>query len=259
MTTHNQTTPVATRSHFQGVWNIVRFNYEFFVLSFLVVVGAFCVAQATNTVLLQVFSYLVSAGAFIATLVSLGVSWYVYDYSPLHTFHWLDSLIPQTTGNALNIHAGFDETSELLLARYPRFSLDVIDFYDPLHHTERSIKRARRAQPPFPGTRSASATDLRLPAQHYQVVFLLLAVHEIRSRDERIAFLNQLKVALTDNGVVIVVEHARDLANFCAYSIGFFHFLPVRELCEDFATAGLQIKNRSRITPFVRVYSLATL
>jgi len=258
MTTDNQTTPVAIRPHFQGVWNIVRFNYEFFVLSFLVVLGGFCVAQVTDTISVQVCCYLVSAGAFVATLVSLGVSWYVYDHSPLYTLRWLDLLLPQTAGNALNIHAGFDETSELLLARYPRLSLDVIDFYDPVHHTERSIKRARRAQPPFPGTRAATASDLGLATQHYQAIFLILAVHEIRTRDERITFLNQLRVALAHNGVVVVVEHARDLANFCAYSIGFFHFLPVRRLCADFAAAGFQIKNRSRITPFVRVYSLAS-
>lgn len=259
MTTRNQTSPVATRRRFQGIWNIVRFNYEFFILSSVVVVGAFCVGQVTDIVSLQVWSYLVSAGAFVATLVSISVSWYVYDYSPLYTFRWLDSLLPETAGHALNIHAGFDETSELLLARYPGLSLDVIDFYDPMHHTERSIKRARRAQRPFPGTRAAAASELGLPTQHYQAIFLILAVHEIRSHDERVAFLNQLRVALAYNGVVIVVEHARDLANFCAYTIGFFHFLPVRELYAEFAEAGLQIKRRFRITPFVRVYSLMSV
>jgi hypothetical protein len=258
MTFPNQTSLVPTRSHFQGVWNIVRFNYEFFVLSFLVVVFSFCFAQVAETEWVQVCSYLVSAGAFVATLVSLGVSWYVYDYSPLYSFHWLDPLLPHKTGHALNIHAGFDETSEGLLARYPGFSLEVVDFYDPLRHTERSIKRARRAQPTFPGTRTASAADLRLPAQYYKEIFLILAVHEIRDRNERVTFLEQLKTALTHDGTIIVVEHARDLANFLAYSVGFLHFLPIRQLRGDFTAAGLEIRHHSRITPSIRVYSLVS-
>jgi hypothetical protein len=245
------------RGPFQGVWNIIRFNYEFFIFSFFVVAICGVIAGTADSGVIILISSLIALGTLLATLASLVVSWFIYDRSPLYSLRWLDSLLPADTQRALNIHAGFDETSQALLNRYPGVALEVIDFYDPLRHTERSIRRARASQPVFPGTKSVAAADLRLPSQHYQAIFLILAVHEIRERAERVAFLEQLKSALTPNGALIVVEHARDLANFCAYSIGFFHFLPLGELQDDFTAAGLKIKDYSRITPFVHVYCLA--
>lgn len=246
------------RGPFQGVWNIIRFNYEFFVFSFLVVAICGFIAGTVNSGAITLIASLIALGTLLATFASLVVSWFIYDRSPLYSLRWLDSLLPANTQRALNIHAGFDETSQPLLKRYPGLALEVIDFYDPLRHTERSIKRARASQPVFPGTRSVAAADLRLTNQHYQAIFLILAVHEIRDRTERVVFLEKLKSALTPDGALIVVEHARDLANFCAYSIGFFHFLPRRELQDDFTAAELRIKDYSRITPFVHVYCLGT-
>jgi hypothetical protein len=244
------------RHPLQGVWNIVRFNYEFFIVAMLVVMSSGYLGVEAASPLISILGLLVATGTILSTFVSLGVSWYIYDASPLYSLTWLDPLLPTLTGAALNIHAGFDETSALLQQRYSGFSIDIIDFYDPAHHTERSIRRARRTYPPFPGTRTASSMNLELPTNYYQVVFLILAVHEIRNEAERITFFSQLKSSLVADGKVIVVEHARDMANFFAYTIGFFHFLPVRQLINDFTAAGLRITHQARLTPWIRVYSL---
>jgi SAM-dependent methyltransferase len=131
-----------------------------------------------------------------------------------------------------------------------------MDFYDPLRHTERSIRRARKVQQPYPGTKRVSPSTLVLKPERYVVIVLILALHEIRDAQERAIFLRALRDALAPGGRLIVVEHARDLANFMAYTIGFFHFLSVRSLLTAFSLGGLQISAQRRITPFVRVFSL---
>ena len=60
--------------------------------------------------------------------MSLLVSWYVYDLSNLYKLSWL---FPNNDNiKIVNIHAGFDETSVLLSAKFPNAELIVFDFYD---------------------------------------------------------------------------------------------------------------------------------
>lgn len=244
------------RRPLQGVLNIVQFNYDYFIIAAVVFAGACYLSAAAHSALLSTLCALVAAGTLLSTCGSLAASWYIYDYSPLTRLSWLDGVACAKSGQALNLHAGFDESSEILTLRYPELALSVVDFYDPATHTERSIKRARALYPPFPGTRSAPASTLDLPAQRYAVIFVILALHEIRNPAERQHFLQQLKAALIPGGTIVVVEHARDLANFLAFTIGFFHFLPTRTFLNDFAAAGLQVTARSHITPFIQQYTL---
>ncbi|MES2649184.1 MAG: hypothetical protein V4717_20065 [Bacteroidota bacterium] len=50
--------------------------------------------------------------------------------------NWLNGIVVKKGDTIINVHAGFDETSSLLAARYPAAFLKVFDFYDPLKHTE---------------------------------------------------------------------------------------------------------------------------
>jgi hypothetical protein len=75
-------------------------------------------------------------------------------------------------------------------------------------------------------------------------------------REERIQILKELVKALRQDGQIVVVEHLRDVPNFLAYNIGFFHFLSGREWSHNFQHAGLIIVRRSKITPFVNVFIL---
>ena len=124
----------------------------------------------------------------------------------------------------VNIHAGFDETSILLSTKFPDAELIVFDFYDPEKHTEVSIKRARKAYPSYPNTKKIITSTIPLGDSCADKIFVTLAAHEIRDDNERIIFFKELYRILKTGGQIFVTEHHRDLYNFIAYTIGFFHF-----------------------------------
>lgn len=196
----------------------------------------------------------VAVGVLATTIISLLVSWYVYDWSELYRLEWMPEV--PAGANIVNIHAGFDETSALLADKYPAADLRVLDFYDPQLHTEVSIKRARRAYPPYPGTVSISTNDLGLEENSIDVVFLLLAAHEIRNLEERAKFFQQLGRALKPDGRLVLTEHLRDGPNAFAYSFGVFHFLPYHEWRTTFSMAQLELVGAQKITPFLTTFTL---
>jgi hypothetical protein len=98
------------RKPFQGITNIIRFNWHFYVIA---------VVLSLLFIWVNLFIvYLILAG----TLLSLFVSYYIYDHSTLYSLNWINSIQPQ---KIINIHAGFDETSALLAAKYPNALLTV--------------------------------------------------------------------------------------------------------------------------------------
>ncbi len=236
------------RRPFQGVWNVVRFNWPLYLLS----LGPALVLLSLSRLLdrpyrwgLDVASLLLMAPA----LVSLLVTFFVYDLSGLYRMDWCGA--PAAGACIVNIHAGFDETSVLLQERFPAAELIVLDFYDPARHTEASIRRARRTCRPFPGTRSISAANVLLPDDSADKIFLTLSAHEIRDSDERIALFQALQRSLKPAGQILVTEHLRDLPNFLAYNMGFFHFLPRSAWDKTFHAAGLKIAAEKKTTPFI--------
>lgn len=241
------------RKPFQGVWSIVRFNWHFFALS----LGLSLVLLSLSSVLPGPYRLLAAvccAFLLAVTLLSLLASWYVYDLSGLYRMDWCGAC--PSGGKIVNIHAGFDETSDLLKAKYPGCDLIVLDFYDPVKHTEISIRRARKACPCFPGTMHINTAEVPLPSDSADKLFLILAAHEIRGDDERIAFFRELNRAVRQAGQIVVAEHLRDLPNFLAYTIGSFHFLPRATWIETFRAASLRIAKESRINPFITTFFL---
>jgi len=243
------------RKPFQGVWNIVRFNWHFYVLAVLAAVILLGV-NAWFPGWYSPYVYPLLALGGVVTVVSLLVSFYVYDLSPLYSLSWLEGVQIIDDDILVNIHAGFDETSVLLKKRFPKADLRVFDFYDPAKHTEVSIERARKAYPPYPGTLKVETDQILLPSGAADAVFLLLAAHEIRNDDERVVFFCEVRRLLKTDGVVVVVEHQRDLPNFLAYNIGFFHFLSKNTWLETFEKSNLHLEKKSKITPFLTVYIL---
>ena len=53
------------------------------------------------------------------------------------------------------------------------------------------------------------------------------------------------------------MEHQRDVYNFLAYNIGFFHFLSATTWKQTFAGAGLSESRTIKITPFITTFILA--
>jgi hypothetical protein len=231
------------RKPFQGVWNIVRFNWHFYLLVLMLLV-----------ILLLLKMVVLSLILFAILFETLLVSYFIYDLSGLYKLAWAEP----SSSNAVivNIHAGFDETSALLKSKFSGSQLLVYDFYDPGKHTEISIKRARRAYPAFAGTKSILTTAIPLGDVAADRIFVILAAHEIRDPAERAVFFSELKRVVKDNGRIFVTEHLRDLPNFLAYNIGFFHFIPRRSWYKAFAGAGLVVAGEVRINPFIRTFIL---
>jgi ubiquinone/menaquinone biosynthesis C-methylase UbiE len=244
-----------SRTAFQGVVNIVRFNWHYYAVS-LALITSLLIANhflsGTPCAIINLFTILFAW----SILVSLMVSFFIYDYSDLYKLNWLDSRINGPNDHILNINAGFDETSRIVKDKFPKATLTVLDFYDPAKHTEISIERARKAYPKYPGTMAISTLNIGLPANSANIILLIFAAHEIRNTPERTAFFKQLRQVLIPGGEIIVVEHVRDWYNFLAYTIGYFHFYPKAVWKQTFSSAGFAKSEQSKINPFVSIFYL---
>ena len=242
------------RKPFQGVSNIVRFNWHFYVLSLAAILFILWVNKYLESY--HFYTNILLFFIITPTLISLLVSYYVYDFSGLYKLHWLDETGIFPYKKMLNINAGFDETSVLLKEKYPNSELIVFDFYDPEKHTEVSIKRARNAYPPYPNTVTINTSKLPLQDDSIDIIFITFAAHEIRNDRERVDFFKEINRILTKNGDIVVTEHLRDLPNFLAYNIGFFHFMPKSSWYKTFENAALNISCEQKITPFISTFLL---
>lgn len=239
------------RKPFQGVINIIQFNWHFYVLSAAIVLLIFGIG--TSGLVDIPYPYYIILMVVMPTIISLLVSFYVYDVSGLYQLKWLDDFKPK---KIVTVHAGLDETSALLQMKFPQSKLAVFDFYDPLRHTEISIQRARKKYPSYPGTQTICTDYLPLPDHNADLILLTMAAHEIRNDAERILFFKELKRVLSPDGEIVVTEHLRDFPNFFAYNVGFFHFLAKGSWYNTFKSAGLTVSKEVKHTPFITTFIL---
>lgn len=246
--------PLSTRTPFQGLWNVVRFNWHFYLLAgglALAVAGAGLVAPPAA----RPYLALLLALGLLPVLASLAVTAYVYDFAGLYRLAWLPAVPARPA--VLTVNAGFDEISAALHAKYAPRSLLAVDFYDPARHPEVSIRRARRAYPPYPGTLAVPTTaPLPLPDRALDLAVAFLAAHEIRDPAERAVFFQELRRVTAPTGRIVVVEHLRDPANFLAYTVGFLHFHSRHAWLATFRAAGLRVEQEVKITPFLTAFIL---
>ncbi len=243
------------RSNFQGVWNIVRFNWHFFLLSFGICLLLLFGSTFFDGSIAFLFIFL-SLSIFITSVVSLLVSYYVYDLSDLYELNAIPEIDFTIPLKLTNIHAGFDETSCIFEHKFINSELKVFDFYDPEKHTEVSIKRARRAYPPHKNNQVIQTNQIPLENASMDFHFNVLSAHEIRSEEERIQFFKEQTRTLKETGNIVVTEHLRDLPNFLAYTIGFFHFHSHQTWLNTFDNAGLKVKREIKTTPFISTFIL---
>lgn len=240
------------RKPFQGLTNVIRFNWHFYAFSLFSLITLFLIREMYSPLMQFIITSLILIIAFII-LFSLIVSFYVYDLSNLYKMEWLKG---RKGGTVLNVNAGFDEVSKLIMKIMGQVELINCDFYDPTKHTEVSIKRARKAYPPDP--RSISVTTGKLPFDNesFDVLIAFLSVHEIRDSNERANFFKELNRVLKPSGEIIVTEHLRDFNNFLAYNIGFFHFHSKRTWLDTFKSTGLFVNEEVRTSGFITTYIL---
>lgn len=243
------------RRPFQGVGNILRFNWHYYVILLVMIILLLYLSVFIGGVIQLVFLVFVIA-SLISVITSLTVSYIVYDRSELYEMNFLNEQFLPDNPVVVNVHAGFDESSEIIKLKFPRCKLFVLDFYDPSKHTEVSIKRARKVYPPFPDTQRIDTQKINLEDSSVDLVVLFLSAHEIRDDEERINFFKELNRILKQNGKIFVTEHIRDTANFLAYNIGAFHFHPVQVWMKTFDRSGFKIMKKFKTTPFITNFIL---
>lgn len=226
---------------------MVRFNYDMYLKASFVLCLAL-LAPWPSEILWIV--RLGAGGAVYFLLSSLLASHHIYDRSDLYRWSWLRSRFPAPT-SIVNLHSGFDETSEQLRELYPEANLTTLDFYDPAIMTEPSIERARKLYPPLQST-SVMAHQLPTPTDSENFICCLLAAHELRMQHQKVAFFREIRRTLTAEGHFLLLEHMRDLSNFLVFGPGFVHFFSRRNWLDALQEAGLSVREEFSVTPFLR-------
>lgn len=243
------------RRQFQGVLNILSFNRHFYVFGGIALTLLILCHWVFD---LPDYLFWIMIAAFLYGLIMpLIVSAYVYDFSGYYRFDWMKKYNIQD-GDAkqfLNINAGFDETSFIIHHLFPKATLHVFDFYNPVQHTEPAIVRARKVSLVYPGTHVIKSNAIPLPEKSADVIFLLSAVHEIRKQQEKVRFLKECHRLCKPDGQVIMVEHLCDFPNFLAFTIGFTHFFSRKTWINAFREAGFTAIDETKFTPFMSVFN----
>lgn len=243
------------RRKFQGVLNILSFNRHYYFFGLTVLAALF--ASRSFLEWNNIIFWIIIAAFLYGLVMPLIVSAYVYDFSDYYTLNWLNGIIQTESEKKsfVSVNAGFDETSFIIKNKFPHADLKVFDFYNAEHHTEPAIKRARRVSLLYPNTQHIQSDSIPLEDSSVDVVFLLSAVHEIRSHEEKIQFLKECRRLCKQGGQVIMVEHLRDFPNFVAFSVGFTHFFSRSTWKDAFDRAGFSSFQEKKFTPFMSVFN----
>ena len=245
------------RGKWQGMITIARLNWPFYAAAVLVLMASLALLIALPQREVRLVCALALTGSAYFLLGSLGVSHLVYDRSDLYRWDWLErALRGAARREFIFCHSGFDEASRSLHERLGEVRWLVLDHFDPSRMTEASIRRARRLFPPVAETLPAPFDHWPVAAQSADVIFGLLAIHELRSEAERNAWFAEARRCLRKEGRVVLVEHTRDFANFLAFGPGFLHFHSPASWHRCWTRAGLQTVDEFRLTPWVRVFVL---
>jgi len=242
------------RKNFQGVLNILSFNRHFYI--FGIAVLALIIISRQIFEWSDLLYWIVLISFLYGLMMPLLVSAYVYDFSGYYDFKWLKKckIDESEVKQILNINAGFDETSFIIKNNFPDADLKVFDFYDAEKHTEPAIIRARKVSLVYPGTQQMQSHSIKIKDNSADLIFLLSAVHEIRSNAEKMQFLKECHRVCKPSGKVIMVEHLRDLPNFLAFSVGFTHFFSRKVWENAFKNSGFKTFKEVKFTPFMSIF-----
>jgi SAM-dependent methyltransferase len=250
-------TTATRRGRFQGVLQILRFNWPMYAAAAVGLGGGaagVAFLPLPSFVRTAVLIGIAAAGFWL--LVSLAVSHYVYDRAGLYDGEWLARAVRQPPRGYANLHAGFDEFSTVLEARFPDTERVVLDFFDARTMTEPSIVRARALATSQPPAQQVDFAALPLKDRELDAAFLIFAAHELREHSARAQLLRELHRALRRDGSVVLVEHLRDAANFLAFGPGFLHFHSRAQWLRGITEAGFHVADEFPLTAFVRVFVL---
>jgi SAM-dependent methyltransferase len=243
------------RNSYQGALQILQFNsgkYLAAVAGILTAALVWPILPLLGRLLLP----LAVAPALFWMVSSLIVSHYIYDRFPIYDFRQIACLLARAPHRWINIHSGWDQTSERLGEAFPGSSGQVVDVFDAHLMTESSIRRARRTnQNTIPAT-PACYNALPFNAESFDAAFSIFAAHELRRHEQRVRLFREIARVLIPDGDFVLMEHQRDWRNFVAFGPGFLHFFSQRAWRTAALEAGLNLQMELAMTPFVRVYIL---
>lgn len=248
---------MSTGTRDSGALRILRYNAPVYVATWTLGVATLLLGISQLSTLGRLAWPGIAAGALALawSAVSLAVSAYIYDHSPLMGGSWIPALLPSSVITWVTIHAGLDAEVELD-AVMPGRCAGHLDIFDDVLMTAPSITRARGLTAQRKLSRKCAPTSLALDDRSCDVVVVAFTAHEIRDAAARERFFRELHRALRPGGRVIIVEHLRDLASFAVYGPGYLHFLPRREWLRLAAVANLRVAIEIRVTPWVTALSL---
>lgn len=182
---------VRARTPYQGVIQIVRFNWRSYVAGAI----ALSIAGIASILLSYPMRFVLMACA-VPPLFWLGssllVSHYVYDRSQLYELNWTERIFTRAPHHWINIHSGFDETSELLAEKYPDSVSVAVNIYDPEIMTEPSIRIACRLHPSPIQAAVARYDTLPFASGSTEAAFVIFSAHELRRHSQRVTFLREV-------------------------------------------------------------------
>ena len=241
------------RKPFQGVLNIIRFNWHLYLIAFFSIILLYFIGNKCDATFRLIICFLILL-IIITTFVSLLASFYIYDVSNLYKLKWIEKSNNEKI--ILNINAGFDETSQLLQDKFIDTEIIALDFYNPNKHTEISIKRARKVLSQFSNTKQIETNNLTFENNSVDIITIIFSAHEIRNTKERVVFFKELNRVIKPTGAIYVTEHLRNFPNFLVYNIGFFHFYSKNSWKSIFKQSNFTIEKELKLNPFVSNFIL---
>ena len=244
-----------TRTRFQGVHNIVRFNAPTYAAAVVTAVAGGVVAVAGNGIVVGV-GVSAAVAAVVLSAGSLVGSYLAYDASGLYRWACLDDIVGDDVKVIAHVHTGLDESTDALRARFPHAHVAVFDASEVSAQPEPSIARARRLVPLHPDTVGVGLGPLPVAPGSVDLIVLPMAAHEVRDDNVRARWFQTLSRALAPGGRMVVVEHLRDIENAVAFHVGVAHFLSRSTWLKTCAAAGLDVVAETRPAPLLRLFAL---
>jgi SAM-dependent methyltransferase len=243
------------RTRFQGVAQIVRFNWPFYAGSALLLMAALWVGWVVQLPGLARGLWTVGITMPAGWLISsLAVAHYIYDRNSIYDGRWIERSLHAVPQYWVTFHAGLDEFSAVLRKQFPNSKGMVIDFFDAVEMTERSIQRARDYAMDGPTSIHVNFRALPMPNEEFDALFVFFAAHELRRPKSRTVFFRELRRVMRPNGQLILLEHLRDWPNFFAFGPGSFHFHSRASWLRALRFAGLAVAEEFKFTPFLRAF-----
>jgi len=240
-----------TRGPFTGVTRVVLFNWPIFLAVDLTILAGVlwgCFASQHAWI-----GWVVAGGGLLAEIVTLGMTWWIYDRSPLYRFDWLTPMV-EPGDRLLNVTVGFDESTEPLRERFPDCEVTTVALEGP-EVGGASVERARRTAPVAGDACQIGVRDWPPASEPFDLALFFFAAHEVRDLTNRQSLFQSAAHWVRPGGKAVVVEHLRDGWNGMIYGFGAWHFLPHADWLRTFEGIW-KLDQEQTCTRWIRIFTL---